>query len=106
MHIAITPSGNFAYVLRTWSNSIVGYRLDPASSDGLPVAALAPTTVGFNGQRLSIEPNGRYLYTPSLSGSLYGFAIDGSTGSLTPVPGSPFATGNVNTAVAIVEPKP
>jgi hypothetical protein len=39
-------------------------------------------------------------------GSLYGFEIDASTGALTPVPGSPFATGNVNTAVVVVEPKP
>ncbi len=51
-------------------------------------------------------PNGRFLYAPSLTGTLYGFAINATTGALTPVPGSPFATGNVNVAVAIVQPTP
>lgn len=104
--IALTPSGDFAYLLGTGSSSIVGYRLDPSSADGLPVAVVGTTPAGGNGQRLSIDPNGRYLYTTALSGSILGFAIDASTGTLTPVPGSPFAAGNVNTAVVIVEPKP
>lgn len=104
--VAITPSGDFAFVLGTASNSIAAFQLDPASSDGLPVAVLPTTPVGINGQRLSIDPSGRYLYTPSMIGALYGFQINGSTGALTPVPGSPFATGSVNTAVVIVEPKP
>lgn len=104
--VAITPSGNFAYVLGTASNSIAGFRLDPTSSDGLPVAVLPTIAAGVNGQRLSIDPTGRYLYTPSITGALYGFQINGATGALTPVPGSPFATGSVNTAVVIVEPKP
>jgi len=104
--VAITPSGNFVYVLGTTSNSIAGFRLDSASSDGLPVGVLPTTAAAVNGQRLSIDPTGRYLYTASLMGSLYGFEIDASTGALTPVPGSPFATGNVNTAVVVVEPKP
>lgn len=104
--IALTPSGAFAYALGTASNSIASYRLDPASLDGLPAAVLSSTPAGANGQRLSVDPSGRYLYTPSMFGSLYGFAIDAATGNLTPVPGSPFVTGNVNTAVVIVEPKP
>jgi len=102
--IALTPSGEFTYVLGSASNSIAAYRLDGVT--GLPVAALGTTPVGSNGQRLRIDPNGRFLYTPAFNGAVYGFRIDAVTGALTAVPGSPFAAGNGNTAIAIVQPLP
>ncbi|TSP12164.1 lactonase family protein [Cupriavidus campinensis] len=100
--VAVTPSGQFVYVLGTGSNNIQTMRIDPTFGP-LP---LAITPASINGQRLRIEPNGRFLYTPSLSGTLYGFAIDATSGALTPVPGSPFATGNINAGMAIVQPTP
>ena len=100
--VAVTPSGQFVYVLGSGSNNIQTMRIDPMFGP-LP---LAITPASISGQRLRIEPNGRFLYTPSLNGTLYGFAIDAGSGALTPVPGSPFATGNVNAAMAIVQPAP
>jgi len=102
--IVLKSSGPFAYVLGSASNSIAAYRLDGAT--GMPAANLGTTSVGSGGRRLRIEPNGQYLYTPALNGGVYGFRIDAGTGALTAVPGSPFAAGNGNVAVAIVQPLP
>lgn len=100
--IALTPSGQFGYVLDTASGRIETFQL---GAGGTPTS-LGVTFASSHGQRLRISPNGRFLYAPSLTGTLYGFAINATTGALTPVPGSPFATGNVNVAVAIVQPTP
>ena len=102
--IALSPSGRMAYVLGKTSNTIVQHDIEPASGLSAGIYAIYP--VGNNGRRLRVEPNGRFLYAPSLNGSLYAFAIDGIWGALTPVPGSPFPAGNGNVAIAIVEPKP
>ena len=41
-----------------------------------------------------MTPDSRYLYVANGgSGSISGFAIDASSGALSPVPGSPFASG-------------
>lgn len=102
--IALTPSRQFAYVLGSTSNNIAIHQLDLGT--GSSTAVVGTTPASTNGRRLRIEPNGKFLYTPSLNGALYGFAIDGATGALTAVPGSPFPAGNGNVAIAIVEPKP
>ena len=73
----------------------------------MPTTSVSTTTLpGGAAARLRIDPNGRFLYAPAANGLLYGFAIDGTSGALTAVPGGPFATGNGNMAVAVVEPKP
>jgi hypothetical protein len=37
---------------------------------------------------------------------VYGFEINATTGLLTPLPGSPFASGRGNVGMAIVQPTP
>lgn len=100
--IALTPSGQVAYVLGN-AGFIARHLLDPATGTSTAVDVVP---VGINGRRLRIESKGRFLYTPSLNGSLHVFSISGSTGALTELIGSPFATGNGNVAIAIVEPRP
>ncbi len=44
---------------------------------------------------LEIDPSGKFLYVAlSNAGSVAGFTIDSTSGGLTPVPSSPFATGS------------
>ncbi|CAG2129452.1 hypothetical protein LMG19282_00179 [Cupriavidus campinensis] len=100
--IALAPSGQFGYVLDSASGRIETFQL---GGSGAPVS-LGVTNASANGLRLRITTDGRFLYTPSFNGTLYGFAINAASGALTPVPGSPFVTGNNNVAMAIVQPTP
>ncbi|MGO9454420.1 MAG: lactonase family protein [Candidatus Binataceae bacterium] len=95
--VAADPSADFIYVL----NSQVGeYAVSPTTG--------ALTEINFfNAGLLSaitIDPLGRFAYVPSVSNEVSAFTIDGITGELTPVAGSPFAAetpveGNASAAV-------
>lgn len=84
-------------------NAIARHLMDPAT--GTSATRMDVTPAGSNGRRLRIEPKGRFLYAPSFNGTLHAFAIDGTSGALTAVQGSPFAACNGNFAIAIIEPK-
>lgn len=73
--VAVSANGDYAYVSNT--NSVVVTTLAPSTST-------PPATPG----------------TCPSDGTVSGFAI-GSTGTLTPVPGSPFAAGTTPTGIAI-----
>jgi 6-phosphogluconolactonase (cycloisomerase 2 family) len=102
--IAMAPSGQFAYVANSGSNNISSLQID--ATTGMPTTAPVNVAAGIGTQRLRVTPNGKFLYAPALNGSVYGYAINGTSGALTAVPGSPFPTGNGNVAIAIVEPRP
>ncbi|SDP77753.1 6-phosphogluconolactonase, cycloisomerase 2 family [Ralstonia sp. 25mfcol4.1] len=100
--VVITPSGQYAYVLGSANGSIVGYQLS-----GGTVAPMANSWLGGQNEgRMRIDSGGRFLYSASFNGLLTGYVIDNNTGSLTPMPGSPFPSMQGNSAIAIVEPKP
>lgn len=108
--VAVHPSAKFLYAsnLNDPMGSISAYTIDPtrgalAEIAGSPFA----TQAGFPGPgRLAIEPGGKYLYvglggTANPNHFVAAFSIDPSTGALTPVPGSPFSTGNGSFSVAV-----
>ncbi len=89
---AVDPSGRFLYVSidtnEGTGNGIASYSIQ---SDGSLVqnGALTPTDV--NPGRISIDPRGRFLYTDTeFTNRVWGFAINSTTGTLTPVPNTPF----------------
>ncbi len=92
--LVMAPNGNFAYVVNEGSSqqSVVIYSV---GSDGSLTAVGNP--VAFNNAgainvSLSIAPSGNFLYVAySGLGEVYAYAVDGGSGSLTAVPGSPFA---------------
>ena len=60
-----------------------------------------PTRLGANGGVVIVSgASKKYLYMPFANGSLYGFSIDGTTGALTGVPGSPYAGSGGTSVVA------
>jgi 6-phosphogluconolactonase len=113
----LDPTGQFAYAgllgLTTPESSIAVAAIDPGTgalvpNAGGPVAAEAGGPTGF-----SFSSDGRFLYTTSNAvtvdvtnrpGEIYGYAIDPSTGSLTPLPGGPLACANATTGV-LLDPK-
>ena len=94
----IHPSGNLAYVTGHPSSSpgIFAFSIDSngalTSIPGGPVATVAGS------RRMAIDPTGRFAYAPNQNSTgsgfagVFAFSINATTGALTPVAGSPFAT--------------
>ncbi len=97
--IAVTPDGKFLYVSNQFDSTITRYSVDASGvlTQGLPVP------VGTAPSAMAITPDGGFLYVGN-STTVSAFAICGQVvtscsdptspdGSLTVVPGSPFAAG-------------
>lgn len=95
--VAIDSTGLFLYVLNSCSDtscatgSISAYTLAPDT--GVP-AFVSTTLVGKTPTSATIEPTGRFAYVVNQGdGTVSEFSIDRGTGSLGPLPNSPFTAG-------------
>ena len=97
------PGNQFAYVADQGSGKVLGYI---AGDNGklTPIAG-SPFSTGKSGSTsVAVDPAGRFVYaTNQFAGDndISGFQIDGDTGKLTPIHGSPFKAGSGPSAVAI-----
>ena len=105
--ITVDPSGRYAYVANNVSNDVTAFKIDATSGALAPVAG-SPFPAGLNPTAAATDPSGTFLFVAN--GNAFGtpggntvsaFLIDADTGALTPVPGSPFATQTLSTAVAV-----
>lgn len=111
--MVMAPNAPRLYAANRDSGDISAYLIDPTNGNlglvsGSPFrvnpdpTATSPT----NPQSISISPNGGFLYTANpTQGTIAGFAI-ASDGSLTPVPGSPFAVGTAGTSPSFLAVHP
>ena len=92
--IAVHPSGKFLYASNRGYNSIIGYRIDPAT--GL-LSVIGHATQGVNFPRnFVIDPSGKWLYVANQKGdTIVQFEIIPETGELKP-------TGQVTPSVTPV----
>jgi YVTN family beta-propeller protein len=85
------PNGNFLYVADSGSNEVSVFAID---GSGALTANPANADAGSQPSALAIQPNGDFLYVADapLAGSstLTVYSVDSSSGSLTPITGSPF----------------
>jgi 6-phosphogluconolactonase (cycloisomerase 2 family) len=93
--LAIDPSGKFLFLAGTG-----GLAEFLVNADGtLTAVAGSPFAAGENPELLALDPAGPFIYVGNQStgsyAQIFGFSIDATTGSLTPVPGSPYANGDV-----------
>lgn len=102
--LVATPDGRGLYGVgvNVAPDDIVGYM--PLDASGLPAAAaFTPVATAADAlQRLALTPDGRFLYTASSAAGatgVRGYAVNGN-GTLTEVPGSPFAVGGSTFTVA------
>jgi 6-phosphogluconolactonase (cycloisomerase 2 family) len=102
----VTPSGKFAYVT-DGANDVSVFAID-ATTGALAPAMVGPYVTGQNPEAVAVDPSGTYLFVANANGmstpgesNVAAFAIDASTGVLTPVPGSPFATDTLSMSIAI-----
>jgi len=96
--LAIDPTGRFVYVTNGGSGSVSGYAVDGTTGALTPLAG-SPYPCGTGPRSLTFDNAGNFVYVANGgSGDISGFAISAvsglpDTGALTPVPGSPFASG-------------
>ena len=92
--LTVTPGGNYLYAsnLNGGAQAIYGYSIDGAgvlASLGTPFFA-----GGGTARAISVHPNGKFvMQTDGTSNQLWVYAISATTGLLTPVAGTPIATG-------------
>lgn len=92
--IAVHPTGKFVFAHAVHSESLHVLTVDPDHVLSETAAAPAVELTGASGS-LVIDPSGRFLYlADAINHLLYAFSI-GPLGTLTPILGSPFTTGNV-----------
>ena len=81
--IAVHPSGKFLYGSNRGAQSIVGYRIDPATGK-LSVIGFANQGVNFP-RNFVIDPSGKWLYVANQKGdNIVQFEINPETGELKP----------------------
>jgi len=85
--IALDPTGSFAYV-----SASSGLKIESVAQNGA-LTLIGHTKVG-RPNSLAVDPTGKFLYVADdATNSLAAYSID-SSGSLTPLPNSRFATGS------------
>jgi 6-phosphogluconolactonase (cycloisomerase 2 family) len=94
--IVVEPSGKFLYVANSLLGDISIYSLNPGNG----TLTYLKDTTPFSGLPLygplRVDPSGKFLYSRDSTANddkLAGFAINQTTGDLTPVTGSPFSLG-------------
>jgi 6-phosphogluconolactonase len=109
---AVDPSGRFLYVAVNMIppynyGGVFGFVINPTNGaltavPGSPFPTAQLATAGW----LTVDPSDRFVYVTNLSydlssDSISGFSIDPTTGALTEMAGSPFATGSGAAYVAV-----
>lgn len=104
--IAIDPLGHFVFAVNRYSNNVSVYAID-RSTGSLAEVSGSPFQTGLGPVAVRVDPSGKFVYTanfdvlPTNVSSVSGFALDPTTGALTPVPGSPFLAGRNPNDIAI-----
>jgi 6-phosphogluconolactonase (cycloisomerase 2 family) len=105
--VAVHPSGDFVFVTEGAQPTGNGVYVFKVNSNGslTPVAGSPFTGQDFIGW-IAVDPSGKYLYGVG-SNSVTAFAIDVTSGALTPLPGSPYSisTGSCSAdADSVIDP--
>jgi len=108
---AVTPDGRYLYVANdaTESNpgSVSGFGINSSSGKLTPVPGGPVEASDLGPFGVAVSPDGRFLYvsntgnSPSAAGSVSAYRIDGKTGALTELGGSPYTTGVAAGGVAM-----
>lgn len=90
---------NYAFIIDASSESLVSYRVDSETGD---IKEVARIKAGKQPVAVALDPLNRFVYVANAgSNTVSAFAINGSTGSLTEVEGSPYPTGEDPVALRV-----
>lgn len=94
--IVVTPNRKFLYVSGRDGNAVSAFAVS-ATTGVLTVVVGSPFATGPSPTGMAVDPSGQFFYVvnaAALGGnSISAYAIDPTTGALTPITGSPFAAG-------------
>ncbi len=106
--LAFDPTGNFLYVVLTNKNSVAGFVKDPTTGELTAIVGspfLSEPGIDSQTAAIAVHPSGMFLYALNVNArNLSAFAIDSTTGVLTPIAGSPFASPNVGGSAIGIDP--
>ncbi len=94
--VVVDPKGTFAYVTNQNSNNISAFKIN-ATTGGLKQVTGSPFASAYPGS-VVVDPTGKFAYVTdqgisSSGGGVWAYKINGTSGALTVVLGSPFAAG-------------
>jgi YVTN family beta-propeller protein len=93
VHIAISKTGNFAYVVDQNSNQLSGYKLNLAAGTMTATTPVAATSTGVHPSWVAISSGEQFVYVANNgSSTVSAFTMDANSGQLTVV-GTPLAVG-------------
>ncbi|HLJ24673.1 MAG TPA: beta-propeller fold lactonase family protein [Candidatus Acidoferrales bacterium] len=114
--LAVHPSGKFLYVTDPDSSYVSAETIDTTTGKlglvpGSPTGdfghssvdpVIGPYATGAYPNSIAIDPAGKFAYVANMgSNNISAYTIDGSTGALAPMPGSPFIAGIAPSSLAI-----
>jgi 6-phosphogluconolactonase (cycloisomerase 2 family) len=107
--IVINPTGKFAYTVDEGFGSVSGYRVSKGSLTPLPGSPWRSAFSGAGSMQAIVDPSGHFVYVVNTDAAtsendVSAFKIDQTTGTLTPVSGSPFQAGEWPRSIAIARP--
>ena len=105
--IAADPSGGRVYLGNGSPSEVLAFSLNTLSGRLKPLSGL-PVTGVSGPYSLSFDLSGSFLYVsnaigPAPGDSVSAFAVDKSSGTLTPVTGSPFIAGQGPGSVTVID---
>jgi 6-phosphogluconolactonase (cycloisomerase 2 family) len=108
VNVSCGVAGRFAYVTNNGLNnvdSVSGYSINQLNGMLTPIAG-TPVAAGHTPQALIANPNGSFLYAGNFPGPVAGsfsvYAINSTSGALSPIAGSPFSTASSAINMTIV----
>lgn len=96
--VSLAPNGKFAFSASDGGTEIHAFTIDQTSGALMEVAGSPFPVTGFTtgsaNPDIAVDPQSTHLYLASAADALVaGFAIDPTSGKLTPIAGSPYAAG-------------
>ena len=92
--VALDPAGKFVFVANYNSQTVRAYQINQ-NTGALTQAPGSPFPAGLSPQSVTADLTGQFVYVANGyhngTGTVSAYSVDQSTGSLTPVPGSPFS---------------
>jgi 6-phosphogluconolactonase len=107
--VSLAPNGKWAFTATNNGLKIYAFAIDPTTG-ALTAVPGSPFTnsqfvSGHPNPDIAVDPTSHYLYLASLNdGTVGGFAIDQTTGALTPLMGAPYGAGTGAGAIPAFSP--
>ena len=102
--VAVDPTSKFAYVVNYTDGTVSAYTINSSTGalteiTGSPFAAGGAGALSFS---VAVDPTGKFVYVANEnSADVSAYTINSSTGALTEITGSPFASGTYPYSVTV-----